>query len=166
MTLLESLNGLKKFIEDEVANEIKLQKEKSNPIEYVHPYVALMSLPHKNFLPSNVDFQVPFILVGFSNKSSHSDENVVAIRILCATYGGNMIEGVNIPDETGYIDMINLLERIETKLVEKAVINGVGTVERPINSGIYDTEITYPYWYGYMQFDLQIPVVEYPLHDF
>ena len=161
MTVLDALNGLKEFLEKEVASEIKLQKEKSSPPEYVNPYVSLITLPHKNFMP--IDFQTPFILIGFSQASSSNDEHVVSIRIMCATYGGDMIEGVNIPDEKGYIDLINLIERIHLKLVEEVVINGVGTVQKPITYGIYDTEVTYPYWYGYLQFSLQIPVSEYPM---
>ena len=28
---------------------------------------------------------------------------------------------------------------------------------------MYDAELAWPYWYGYLSFDLQIPVTEYPM---
>lgn len=162
MTLVEAMDALKEFLQEEVASQMKLQKEQTSPVEYVNPFVAKVTLPHKNFMP--VDFQVPFILVGLSSGIDDMDENKATIRILCATYGGNVTD--DIPDETGYEDLLNLIERIKLKLVETAVIKGAGTVNKPIQYGIYDTELTYPYWYGYLQFDMQLPFTEFPMWDF
>lgn len=160
MTALDALKSLKKFIEENVAENLKLQKELSNPPEYVNPYVSIITLPHKNFMP--VNFQVPYILIGMENGTENTDENKLQIRIACATYGGNVAfqEQNNIPDEQGYIDLLTMLERIKAKLINEAIIEGDCGVEKPITYGIYDEQLTYPYWYGYLQFAVQIPIIE------
>lgn len=160
MTAVEALQGLKDFLKKEVADNIELQKEHSDPVEYVHPYVSIISLPHKNFMP--VNFQVPYILVGFTQGEDDTDDNAMNIRIACATYGGDVLfqEQNNLPDEKGYVDLLNLLERIKAKLVSETLIEGKCMVEKPITYGIYDEELTYPYWYGYLQFKIQIPATQ------
>lgn len=165
MTALDALKSLKLFIENEVANTIELQKEGSNPVEYVHPYVSIITLPHKNFMP--VNFQVPHILIGVENGTEDTDENKLQIRIACATYGGSVTFQAqnNIPDEKGYIDLLNLIERIKLKLIDKTIIEGDCVVEKPITYGIYGEEFTYPYWYGYLQFAVQIPLVQAKLEE-
>ena len=70
MTTVDALKGLKNFLEKEVASSIKLQKEDSVPPEYVNPYVAIIALPHKNFVPTN--FQVPNICIGLNDKRSRT----------------------------------------------------------------------------------------------
>lgn len=160
MTALEALRSLKTFIENEVASGIALQKELSNPPEYVNPYVSIITLPHKNFMP--VNFQVPHILIGVENGTDDTDEHILRVRIACATYGGDVgfQEQNNIPDEKGYFDLLTLLERIKAKLINATIIEDDCVVERPVTYGIYDEQLTYPYWYGYLQFGVQIPIVE------
>lgn len=160
MTALDALKSLKKFLEKEVAPYIELQKELSDPIEYVNPYVSIITLPHKNFMP--VNFQVPHILIGLVSGNEDTGEHGLQVRISCATYGGDVQfqEKNNIPDEKGYMDLLVLLERIKHKLIDKAIIEGDCVVDKPITYGIYDEQLTYPYWYGYLQFTVQIPIVE------
>ena len=156
MTALESLKNLKEFLTEEVANKIKLLKEDTSD-EYVNPYVALITLPHKNFMP--VTFQVPHILVGFETGNENDSEHAVNIRIVCATYGGDTEFGAqNHPNENGYIDLLNLMERTKMELVQNPVIARAGLVEKDFTYGIYQEEITYPYWYGYIQFKMQLPI--------
>lgn len=168
MTAVESLKGLKRFIEENVANTIKLRMEAASTgePEYVHPHVGLISLPHKNFMP--VNFQVPYILIGLAQDTDADDEHALSIRMQFATYGGNYLfkETANIPDESGYIDLLNLIERTKEKLINAGVIADSGAINKPITSGIYDEQLTYPYWYGYMTFTLQIPIVNRQMKEF
>lgn len=168
MTVVEALQSLKSFIEEEVASKILLQKESEATAEpeYVNPYVALISLPHKNFMP--VNFQVPYILIGFTNGTDAADEHPLNITIQFATYGGNLAfeEIANIPDSSGYIDLLNLMEKTRQKLIQAAVIKECGVVNRPIMYGIYNEQLTYPYWYGYMTFDLQIANTQRQMIEF
>lgn len=158
MTAVESLTALKQFVEEEIASTFLLQKEGSpmdNP-EYVNPYVALFTLPHKNFVP--VNFQVPHILIGMSQGIDGAEDHPLSIQMQFAIYGGNIIfpETANLPDSSGYIDLLNVIERTKEKLVQAAVIKKCGVVNKPFLYGVYTEQITYPYWYGYLTFDLQI----------
>lgn len=159
MTVVDALKDLKQLMTEEVANEIKLQKEVTeitdNP-EYVNPYVGLITLPHRNFIP--VDFQAPNILIGFSVGNEKDTDHTIMIRIVCTVFGGNVEFGTeNLPDETGYFDLLNLIEKIKSKLIEKSVIDE-GVVNKDFLYGIYDEQLTYPYWYGYIQFPMQLPI--------
>jgi hypothetical protein len=85
-------------------------------------------------------------------------EHTIMIRMVCTVYGGDTDFGEpNLPDETGYFDLLNLIEKIKSKLIQKAVLDE-GTVDKDFLYGIYDEQITYPYWYGYIQFPMQIPI--------
>lgn len=168
MTAVEALKGLKDFVEKEVAQTILLRKEglSTEKEEFVHPYVSVITLPHKNFMP--VNFQVPHILIGITNANEDADSHSINIRMQFATFGGNLLfkETANIPDSGGYIDLLNLIERTKEKLVNAAVIPNSGLVDRPLNYGIYDEQLTYPYWYGHMTFDLQIPITSRQMQEF
>lgn len=167
MTAVANLEALKKFVEKNIASTIKLPKEGSTieAQEYVHPYVALITLPHKNFMP--VNFQVPHILIGLAGDNDSANEHILNVRMQFATYGGNILfkESANIPDSTGYLDLLNLIERTKQKLINAAVI-GSGVVDKPMMSGIYDEQLTYPYWYGHLSFDLQIPITQRQMKEF
>lgn len=168
MTAVEALNALKAFVEKNVASKILLQKEglaTAKP-EYVHPYVSLIALPHKNFMP--VNFQVPYILIGLQTGTDAADEHPLSIQIQFATFGGDIRfkETANIPDSSGYIDLLNLIELTKEQLIQAAVINKCGVVNKPILYGVYNEQITYPYWYGYMTFDLQIQTTLRQMKEF
>ena len=127
---------------------------------------ALISLPHKNFMP--VNFQVPHILVGLPSGNESADEHSLNIRLQFATFGGDVMfkETANIPDSSGYIDLLNLIERTKERLINAGVIKDGGLIDRPFNYGIYDEQLTYPYWYGYMTFNLQIPITQRQMTEF
>lgn len=168
MTAVEALNALKSFVEEEVASKILLPKEGlSTPEpEYVNPYVALIALPHKNFAP--VNFQVPHILIGLVDGTDAADEHPLNIQMQFATFGGDIVfkETANIPDSQGYIDLLNLIERTKSALVQAAVIKGSGVVNKPLRYGIYNEQVTYPYWYGYLTFDFQIQTTLRQMKEF
>lgn len=165
LSIVNCLEDLKKFIEEEIASGIMLLKENSED-EYVNPYVGLITLPHKNFMP--VNFQVPHILIGLEvGNNDISNEHTINIRIQCAVYGGDIQfgEDANLPDETGYINLLNLEELIMHKLTQEAVI-GNCVIDTKFNYGIYDEELTYPYWYGYVKFSINIPNMNRQFEEF
>lgn len=165
LSIVHCLQALKDFIQENVANDVLLLKEHTTG-EYVNPYVGLISLPHKNFMP--VNFQVPHILIGLSSATNDvAKEHTLNIRIQVATYGGDIqfAEDANLPDETGYIDLLNLQERIMHELMQAAVIGNIA-IDTDFDYGIYAEEITYPYWYGYVQFAITIPNMNRQMIDF
>ncbi len=55
------------------------------------------------------------------------------------------------------------MERLKIAIVNQWTF-GSGTLEKPINMGMYDTELAWPYWYGYISFTVQIPATEYVIN--
>lgn len=162
MVALDFLKELKQFLTEDVANKIELQKEDTEPAEYVHPYVEICYLPHKNFSP--YDFQVPLILIAIDDATDGANDHQLNIRLTLATYGGGFYQDTKIPDAKGYIDLINLIEFTRQALITKSIIGGTGRIERPVSYGMYDTELIYPYWYGYISFTASIQATEYLLN--
>lgn len=161
MTPLDALKDLKKYIEESLTNaNYTLQKEESTDL--VVPYVEICYLPHKNFTPTG--FQTPGVIICFDETRDTGKERTMGVRILCSTYGGGFYDGTTIPDAKGYEDLLNLMEWLQTALVTKWTI-GRASLIRPIESGMYDTELSWPYWYGYVAFDVSLTVLEYPLSD-
>lgn len=161
MTPLDALKDLKLYIQKSLTDaNYTLQKEEST--DMVVPYVEICYLPHKNFTPTG--FQTPGVLICFDEARDTGKERTMGVRILCSTYGGGYYDGTTIPDAKGYEDLLNLLEWLQTVLLTKQTI-GRASITRPIECGIYDTELSWPYWYGYVSFDVPLTVVEYPLSD-
>lgn len=161
MTTQDALDDLQEFLERAVEElDLRCQKEETDPPEYVAPCVIQCYLPHKNFSPW--DFQVPGIFIALDTQEDTGTENVIDVRLVCMTYGGGVYPGTKIPDASGYKDLLSLMERIKTALISQQAI-GRGSLRKPVTMGMYDTELSWPYWYGYLRFSLDIPVTEYPM---
>lgn len=163
MTPIVILEAIKKFLTENVADKILLQKEQvdeydpSDPIEYVNPYVEIMRLPHKNYTPN--DFTIPMILVSFEDGEDGADEAYMNIKLTFATYGGGVYEDSKLPDNKGYVDLLNIIELAKSKLLSAGAIGGKTIIQKPLKYGCYDgDESTWPYWYGYMTFGAKMPV--------
>ena len=164
MNTVEVLNSIKDFIQEKITeHNILMQQEETNLEEiYVNPYVEVCHMPHKNFMP--LDFQVPYVLVMLDEESDDGDDNDIAIRLVFAAYGGGMYidaEGnqTNIPDAKGYVDLLNLMDRVKQDLVTTAIIKNKTALRKPYKKGMYDTENTWPYWYGFSTFSV-VGIVE------
>lgn len=161
MTTQTALDDLQKFLEQTVLDlDMKYQQEETDPPLYVTPYVAQCYLPHKNFSP--VDFQAPGILIALDTTEDTGRENVVDVRLVCMTYGGGNYEETGIPDAKGYKDLLSMMERLKTALITRQAI-GRGGLRKPVEMGMYDSDMAWPFWYGYLKFSLDIPVTEYPM---
>lgn len=161
MTVLDTLKSLKTFLEETIKEQnLKFQKEDTED-ELVAPYVEICYFPHKNFTPFG--FSSPAVLISFDGDSDEAKENALDIRLIFSTYGGGYYQNTTIPDSKGYIDLINLMELLKIAIVNQWTFGG-GTLEKPINMGMYDTELAWPYWYGYISFTVQIPATEYVIN--
>lgn len=161
MTVQDALDDLQAFLEQTVLDlNMKYQQEETRPPLYVTPYVAQCYLPHKNFSP--VDFQSPGILIALDTAEDTGQENTLDVRLVCMTYGGGDYEETGIPDAKGYKDLLSMMERLKTALITRQAI-GRGGLRKPVEMGMYDSEMAWPFWYGYLKFSLDIPVTEYPM---
>ena len=175
MIPMEALNALKAFTEAKIAPRLLLMKEpqinadvmdmQEQETEYVHPYVEIGDIPHKNFVP--LDFQTPMILWTFDeaeDSGNYSEGRTISIRAYVSTYGGNVYKTENgvatkLPDNKAYIDLINTLEFMYQQISADLTIGGKLMIHKPITYGKYDGAF-YPYAYGYLQAQAEIPVFE------
>lgn len=167
MTARDTLDALQAFLKERVAEHILLQREPmqgeesapTEPDSYVHPSVPIIRLPHQNFNPDG--FQVPFLAVCFDSDDDGDDEHTMDIRLVAGIYGGGNYEGDadpdGIPDNKGYLDLINLMEKAKLELLSEGIIGGACRVCKPVSMKPYD-EDTWPYWYGNITFPVSIPI--------
>lgn len=152
-----TLDAIRDFLNDKIAEaDVLMQKEESFENEvYVSPYVEVCYMPHKNFLPK--EFQVPYILVMMDEENDDGNEDDYSIRLVFGAFGGGYYLDENdnpttIPDAKGYIDLLNLMDKVKQWLLTTSVIKEKTVVRKPYKKGMYDEENTWPYWYGYSTF--------------
>jgi hypothetical protein len=157
------LEGLKKFIEVNVAAKIKLLEYNKKMAEYklVIPAVFECYIPPNNYLPAGIDSPVPCIFIGLEDGSDDGTDATLNIRLTFVVYnpGEYGESGVVTPNYQGYKDLLNLITLTKRELAQ-AVVIGVTTIERPFTWGIYE-EPPYPLWYGWLKFSVKCAPMEY-----
>lgn len=161
MTVLDFLKELKSYIESSVCANLKFQAE--NSMEYVNPKCYIAQVPNPNFTEDG--FAIPCVTVGIETGDDDATEHTAKIRLMFATYGGgyyldDMENKTDIPDNNGYIDLLNFIELTKQELLKNATINGAGTIKKPFNYGVLE-DMPFPYWYGYLRFDADIPTSDF-----
>lgn len=170
MTPLTILLSLKEFIQERIAGGIKLLKpvdSSTGAQEMVHPAVYIGYLPPKALLPEDSNYDAPAIIVGMDTNGGEDllTRAELNIRVTMVTYGaGKTAEaGVFSPDMTGFMDLLNLIERARQKLGAFPVSEKSICIERsednPFRWGMYD-EQPWPYWYGWLTFTVKLAPVE------
>ena len=101
-------------------------------------------------------------MIALDTAEDTGQENTLDVRLVCTTYGGGMYRDTQIPDASGYKDLLSMMERLKTSLITQWAL-GRGNLRRPLEMGMYDSELSWPYWYGYLRLSLDIPVTEYPM---
>ena len=160
MTVYEQLTSLqtnlqKKIKENDYRLAIAQENELEEP-ELVHPSVVIGNMPHINLAdyPNDI-FQAPYILIGLDEATFESYEGRISILIQTGCYTSTNYEtndeyAMKIPDNTGMLDTVSFLEQIMMWIKESMPL--VSNVKM----GTYDSKAyTYPYSYGYLQFDLE-----------
>lgn len=177
-TIIETLNLYRSFIEEKLKEaNYKLPRlpasgmqGTTNP-EKVIPVVAIDSLPHANFSLYGLNDassynQAPYVLIGYEEEVL-GEEDTASILIqacVCSEENYTTQTELKIPDNNAFIDCANLLEWMKQKIVEAHTIGGT-TIEYPIRMGSYNQrEITYPFSFGYLNFDIKKTGIT-PLRD-
>lgn len=167
------LEGLQKFLQQNVAIKIKLQKpiqKLTEKYELVNPAVHIGWIPPK--LPENmtldetvpnIQTMIPCLIVGMDDGDDDGQEAGLNIRITFVTYNPGITDDRQItPSFMGYQDLLNLITLAREELAKAAVIDGVTTVQKPFKWGMYqDIGATYPYWYGWLTFPATCAAMEY-----
>lgn len=131
MTPLDLLTSLKSYLEEVTKNMSLIAKVQENGTEAGErpPKIFIGSLPDKGAERK----EVPYILLKLLTKKTDDEESVCRVRIICVTYSEDKQEN--------YIQCLNLLTRIETKLLEKVVIAKRYSCQKPIETVVYDDDL-------------------------
>lgn len=163
MTTLDFLKELKSYIESTVCAKLVFQAENSD--EFINPKCYIAQLPNPNVNPDG--FTIPCVMVGFEMGDDNEEAHILQIRLMFVTFGGSFYvddleNKTDIPDGNGYVDVINFMELTKQALLKNPTMNGKGTISQVFNYGIYD-DMPYPYWSGFLRFDVNIPTNDYVL---
>lgn len=128
------------------------------------PPVRIAAMPHENFAFTPVSElypSAPYILVSMDKSNTMVEDRSMDVLIQCCVFSTENYSGQHgstsqIPDEQAEIDLLNLLEWIEQRLVEVHKIGGA-TMEYPVQMGSYGSKAyTYPKAYGYLSFSVNL----------
>ncbi|WP_069997755.1 hypothetical protein [Cellulosilyticum sp. I15G10I2] len=156
------LDLLKEYLEENVANKIKLQLADDNNIanyKLVNPNVFVGWIPPKGYLPTDVEQHIPCIVVGLDDGSDNSDYTTFSIRLSFAIFSpgdhtpnesGNI---KYIPSFNGYRDLLNFIDLTKAALISDTIIKSKMKLQDNVKWKMYE-EQPYPYWYGYMTFEV------------
>lgn len=131
MTPLDLLESLKAYCEENTKDMLLIARVPENGEEAGErpPKVFIGNLPDKE----SEKKAAPYILLKLLSKKVDDEENICRVRIICVTFSEDKQEN--------YIQCLNLLTRIETKLLEDVVIDNRYSCQKPIESIMYDDDL-------------------------
>ena len=131
MTPLDLLESLKAYCEENTKDMLLVARVLENGEEAGErpPKVFIGNLPDKE----SEKKAAPYILLKLLSKKVDDEENICRVRIICVTFSEDKQEN--------YIQCLNLLTRIETKLLEDVVIDNRYSCQKPIESIMYDDDL-------------------------
>ncbi len=149
MTPLDLLVSLKGYCEEITKDMRLIARVPDNGTEAAEqpPKVFIGNLPNKE----SEKKAAPYILLKFLTKKTDDEESICRVRIICVTYSEDKQEN--------YIQCLNLLTRIESKLLEDTVIVNRYSCQKPIESVIYDDDLEV-YQVGEIMTIWEMPKVE------
>lgn len=149
MTPLDLMESLKSYCE-EITKDMRLiarVPENGTEAGERQPKVFIGGIPDKE----SEKKAAPYILLKLLTKKTDDEESVCRVRIICVTYSEDKQEN--------YIQCLNLLTKIETKLLEDVVISERYSCQKPIESVMYDDDLEV-YQVGEMMTIWEIPKAE------
>lgn len=131
MTPLELLESLKAYCKEITKDMLLVARVPENGTEAGErpPEVFIGNLPDKE----SEKKAAPYILLKLLTKKVDDEESVCRVRIICVTFSEDKQEN--------YIQCLNLLTRIETKLLEDVVVDNRYSCQKPIESIMYDDDL-------------------------
>lgn len=131
MTPLELLEALQAYCE-EITKDMRLLArvpEDGAQAAERPPAVFVGNLPDKETEKK----AVPYILLKLLTGKDDSEESICRARVICVTFSEDKQEN--------YIQCLNLVTKIKTKLLEDVVIDSRFTCQKPLEFIIYDDDL-------------------------
>lgn len=164
MTTREVLNNIADTLRPKLADML-LEKAESLPgAERVPPSISVGYAPPRNADMSGYGemYNVPGVVIGMGENGGSDDgkEATIPVMITVGTYSPGEVgtDGLVKLNNEGYIDLLNLIERVRHVLMALTVLKRT-TIQRPVQWGMYQ-EQPYPYWYGWLSFEAMVASVE------
>lgn len=131
MTPLDLLTSLKSYCEGITKDMRLVARVPENGTEAGErpPKVFIGNLPDKEAEKK----AAPYILLKLLTKKTDEEGSVCRVRIICVTFSEDKQEN--------YIQCLNVLTKIETKLLEDVVIDKRYSCQKPIETVIYDDDL-------------------------
>ena len=159
------LSQISEFIDEKVAKTIRLQKpsedDEIDSYELTNPAVFEGWVPPTGFIPDGV--RIPALVVGLGSgvelRGDPKTTEEVVITVIVYSPGTHKIVDGKLqytPDFKGYIDLMNVIDRIRLELRRISNIGGYELSEK-VEWKVSD-EPAYPYWYGHVKFNLEKPL--------
>lgn len=153
MTPIMLMQALQGFIEKETKDMKLITRVKRNSTEPAErqPNVYIGALPE----PEGGEKLAPYILLklltGKHERNPGEDENKCMVRVIIVTYSED-------PQER-YIQLLNVVSRVQFRLLEETVIDGRFTLQSPVEMIVYE-EDTGAYKIGEIMTTWELPVVQ------
>lgn len=131
MTPLELLEALKGYCEEITKDMRMLARVPKNSTQAAEraPEVFVGNLPDKE----SEKKAAPYILLKLLTGKDDNEESICRVRIICVTFSKDKQEN--------YIQCLNLVTRIRTKLLEDVVIDNHFSCQKPVEFIIYDDDL-------------------------
>lgn len=131
MTPLELLEALKGYCEEITKNMRLITRVPKNGEQAAEraPAVFVGNLPDKE----SEKKAAPYILLKLLTGKDDNEESICRVRIICVTFSEDKQEN--------YIQCLNLVTRIKTKLLEDVVIDNHFSCQKPVEFIIYDDDL-------------------------
>lgn len=131
MTPLDLLEALKRYCGETTKDMRLIARVPENSTQEAErpPAVFIGNLPNKE----SEKKAAPYILLKLLTGKDDNEESICRVRIICATFSEDKQEN--------YMQCLNLVTRIKTKLLEDVVIDSRFSCQKPIEFIIYDDDL-------------------------
>lgn len=157
--ITELLRRHKAFLETEVCQQVRYKRpdsENALHFELVHPVVSL-GWPEARVGGADIPQRVPGIVVGLSDPvTDDGDQRILPIELGLIVYASGTVgqDGTLTVDNTGYLDLLNFIDRT-VYAVRNAVEAGDGlTLYDPMIKAQPENEQYLDFWMGSVAFTL------------
>ena len=131
MTVLDLLETLKGYCEECTKDLVMVSRVPKNGIQKAErpPRVFIGGLPDKE----SERKEAPYILLKLLTTKDDEEESTAMVRIIFVTYSQDKQEN--------YIQCLNTLTRVKTKLLEDVVIGNCFSCQKPVEGIIYEDDL-------------------------
>jgi len=159
VTTVEIIDRIRDWLNDNVCSQIKLKRPYDDDVtkfELVHPVAYSIFYPAQK---ANNEIGIPSISVMFDEATDDGKIYTLPIKLVFCVYspGFHKPEDDFTPDNEGWRDLLNFMDRTKAAIIRSRNLNGV-SAQLPLTLGLTipeeQTPELDPYYFGYITFDV------------